>query len=74
MAFSQIINAEWSGSQTRKKTDMSLEQYHCNIGQAEVNIEFLIRNMDEAVYDIVLEVSSLGHYTRVWIPTLMFAH
>ncbi len=55
-----------------EKISVPLEQYHCNIGRCEVQFEINSNELVESIYEIILEVSSLGHHTKGLIPISLF--
>ena len=50
---------------------LSLEQYHCNIGRAEWTLSLQADMLEEGMLDAVIEVSSLGHHVRAYVPVVL---
>lgn len=45
-----------------------LEQYHCNVGRTELTFKLTPADMQQARYDVLLEISSQGRPTKGIIP------
>lgn len=54
-----------------KLISVPLEQYHCNIGNTQIEFTVTAHNLTEARYDTVLEISSQGHHSRGFIPVTL---
>jgi len=49
----------------------SLEQFHCNIGRTEFNFRITPKELKQSRYDLILEISSVGHHTKGLIPVVL---
>jgi len=54
------------------ETCLLLEQYHGNIGRAEVEFEIIPINLNQAKFDLVIELSSNGRLSKGLIPVVLF--
>lgn len=50
---------------------LPLEQYHCNVGSVGVEFSLEAPELTEPRYDLVLQISSLGHHTQGLIPVTL---
>ncbi|MBI5834256.1 MAG: ADP-ribosylglycohydrolase family protein [Armatimonadetes bacterium] len=48
-----------------------LEQYHCNVGSTTLEFEIVVDELTEPRYDLVLQISSVGHHTQGLIPVVL---
>ncbi|OAS17861.1 ADP-ribosylglycohydrolase family protein [Paenibacillus oryzisoli] len=50
------------------KIAASLEQYHCHVGRTELEFSFTPSGLEEARYDLIVEITSQGRPTKGLIP------
>jgi hypothetical protein len=50
---------------------LPLEQYHCNLGTCSVEFTLEAGELNEPRYDLVLQISSLGHPSQGLIPVTL---
>lgn len=72
----QWINIKWYAPEAWEilpgtHTAISLEQYHCNMGKVEIEFTLTGHGLNQPRYDLVLEISSLGHHTKGFIPVVL---
>ncbi len=51
----------------------SLEQFHCNIGRTAFNFTITPIELKQSRYNLILEITSVGCYTKVFIPVVLIA-
>lgn len=54
-----------------EEVSLSLEQYHGNIGRAEVEFEITPAGLNRARYDLVVEIRSNGRHSKGLIPIVL---
>ncbi|OPH58983.1 hypothetical protein BC351_21855 [Paenibacillus ferrarius] len=64
------LPAEWSIS-PGPKVASSLENYHCNVGRTELEFTIQPQGLQEARYDLIVEITSQGRPTKGLIPIVL---
>ncbi|QHW32000.1 ADP-ribosylglycohydrolase family protein [Paenibacillus rhizovicinus] len=67
LTFKWHLPAGWSVS-PGPVVGAGLEQYHCNLGRTELTFRLLSQDLQQARYDVLLEISSQGRPTKGIIP------
>jgi hypothetical protein len=50
---------------------LPLEQYHCNLGTHSIEFTLEAGELNEPRYDLVLQISSIGHHSQGLIPVTL---
>ena len=63
---------DWTVTPGRKAED-TLESYYCNEGKTTFTFTFTAETLTDSRFDLVAEISSVGHHTRAFVPVTLYA-
>lgn len=76
MFIQQWLNIKWHlpdgwAVSPSNNIGVSLENYHCNIGETTIEFSISGNNLTQPKYDLLIEISSVGHHTKGIIPVVL---
>ena len=72
----QWINIKWHVPEgwevfPGQQRTISLEQYHCNVGNTNIEFNIVANNLKQDRYDLVIELTSKGRHSKGFIPVVL---